>query len=169
MGVFDTARYKGFLAALPAKEVSFGAGGLRIYSESEIENAQIGYSVTSEGESLCGNEQGDWQSTWLVIGEETGTGDPIFIDTADQSPAVFTAIHGEGDWSPDRISVSIDAFTNILREFASIAAGRSNPVEAENNPLADGEKEAFLSRVAEINGEKSAAEFWEAMFGYVED
>ena len=169
MGVYDFARFRDFLAALITKEVSFGAGGIRIYSASEIENAQVGYSVTPQGRSLCGNGKGKWRSAWTVIGEEIGLGDPIFVDTVDPNLAVFTAIHGEGDWNPNRIAVSIDAFTNILREFASIAAGRSNPAAAEDNPTSEEEKQAFLLRVAEINGEKSAAAFWEDLFGYVMD
>jgi len=162
-------RYLELISSLPATEVSFGAGGIRLFTDNELEEGQVGYSVDPNGSSLCGEEDGEWKSTWLVIGYDTGVGDPIFIDTSDSKLPVLTAIQGEGAWDPKPIAISIEAFGRILLEFRRIAEGRANPVEAEGNPIAITERDAFLSLVAKINERKIEPEFWNDLFAYIPD
>jgi hypothetical protein len=160
------ARYLKFSSDLPVREVSFGCGGIRLFSDKELKAEQTGYSVSPEGRSLCGDAAGDWRSSWIVIGCDTGVGDPIFMDTSDPQLGVFTAIHGEGSWEPLPIANSIEAFAGILDEFARIAKGRSNPVEQENNPLDDADREAYLSCVDKLNNGQVEGDFWEEMLEY---
>ncbi|MGD0155640.1 MAG: hypothetical protein ABSB50_06065 [Terracidiphilus sp.] len=162
-------RYIKLISNLPEMEVSFGAGGIRLFTCEELEKGQVGYSVDLNGTSLCGEAKGDWKSSWLVIGSDTGVGDPIFVDTADPKLTVLSAIHGEGAWDPKPIAISIEAFGKILFEFRRIAEDRSNPVESESNPITAAERNTFLSRVGEINERKIESEFWNELFAYVCD
>jgi hypothetical protein len=109
---------------------------------------------------LCSRNRGAWQPSWTVIGYETACGDPLFIDTADSALPVLTAIHGEGAWEPQPVAISIDAFVQSLEEFARISVGRDNPVESDNNPLPEAERDKFLRRVEELNGMQFKSDFW---------
>ncbi|MGQ7887485.1 hypothetical protein [Paenibacillus sp. WC2504] len=66
--------------SFPFKEVSVGYRTVTLFSSDELEKAQIGYCIDTNGQSLTGNGDGDWLQSWLVIGYEDETGDPIFID-----------------------------------------------------------------------------------------
>jgi hypothetical protein len=73
--------YEQLLMLVPSN-VSFGYSSVSLCHPSELQKRQVGYSVHPDGTSLCGDEDGDWRSNWLVIGDEGECGDPIFIDTA---------------------------------------------------------------------------------------
>jgi hypothetical protein len=153
-------RYNEVRVALPAGEVAFGCGGIKLFGATEIEQGQVGYSVASDGKSLCSGTRGAWQPSWTVIGYETACGDPLFIDTDDAALPVLTAIHGEGAWEPQPVAISIDAFVQSLQEFARISEGRNNPVERDNNPLPEAERDKFLRRVEELNLMRFKSDFW---------
>ena len=136
-----------------------------MFSQDDITLGQVGYSVTAVGKPLCGIDLGDWKSSWVVIAYETGLGDPLFLDTDDPALPVLTAMHGEGDWRPDTVATSIEAFFACFYEFTRIAQGRESPVALESHPIKDGERTAFLRRIAEINGIESASEFWALLLG----
>ncbi len=65
---------------LPIARVSLGYTTVVIFSESELEEAQVGYSESDSGETFRGEKKGDWKKSWLVIGFEDLCGDPIFVD-----------------------------------------------------------------------------------------
>lgn len=48
-------------------------------------------------------EIGTLHGRLLLIEDQTG--DPIFIDAADDQFPVYTAMHGEGDWESDKITL----------------------------------------------------------------
>jgi hypothetical protein len=144
---------------IPFEELSYGCGGIKLFRPSELNEGQVGYSVSSDGKSLCTGEQGAWRPNWLVIGYETACGDPLFIDNHDSALPVFTAMHGEGDWEPKPVAVSFEAFAKILAEFARIAHERSNPVALDANPLPAHQRDAFLAHTTELNGGLDAG-FW---------
>jgi hypothetical protein len=148
---------------LPMAQVSLGYTTVVIFSESELEDAQIGYSLSDSGQTLTGEEKGDWKKSWLVIGSEDLCGDPIFVDLNMSELPVFTAAHGEGDWIPVTIASSFEGFVKALEEIESISGGRQNPVQLQQNPLLDGERERVLRRIAEFNPNASL-EFWESWF-----
>jgi hypothetical protein len=131
----------------PFEEVSFG----------------FGYSVGDAGEDFTGENPGDWKRSWLVIAYEDSLGDPLFIDSSTPELPVFTAAHGEGEWNPTLVASSLSGFIEALKEVERVSKGRSNPIEAERNPLPDSERQRVLSKIAELNG-SSSLEFWENWF-----
>jgi len=153
-------RYNEVRASFPMDEVAYGCGGIKLFGGADIEQGQIGYAVTPEGNSLCSRDRGAWRSNWTVIGYEIACGDPLFIDTDHSALPVLTAIHGEGAWEPKPVAISINAFVRSLEEFERISKGRSTPVERANKPLSDGERDTFLRRVAELNGMQFQPDFW---------
>lgn len=148
---------------LPTAQVSLGYTTVAIFSESELEEAQVGYSVSDSGETLTGEKKGDWKKSWLVIGSEDLGGDPIFVDLNVPELPVFTAAHGEGEWTPVMIAGSFEGFVKALEEIERISNGRRNPAQLQRNPLLDGELERVLRRIAEFNPNASL-EFWESWF-----
>lgn len=79
--------------SFPFNEVSIGYRIVTLFSSNELGEAQLGYSVDINGQSLAGTGDGDWHPSWLVIGNEDETGDPIFIDTDDdQFPVSIVTI-----------------------------------------------------------------------------
>lgn len=85
---------------MPFDEISLGFGGIRLVALAELKDSQIGYSESLEGKDLCTGAPGDWRSDWVVIGEDTCVGDPLILDTSSEVLAVFTAMHGQGQWDP---------------------------------------------------------------------
>lgn len=83
----------------------------------------------------------------LVIGHEETTGDPLFVDLAEPTLPVYTAMHGTGDWQPERVAVSAAAFFRSLELVGEVAHGRGSPAEREQNPLRDDERAAVLRRI----------------------
>lgn len=156
-------RYNAVRENFPVGEVSYGCGGVRLFSAGELADGQIGYSVAPDGSSLCSGEAGAWQPNWVVIGNETACGDPLFVDIRATTLPVFTAMHGEGAWEPVQVAVSIEAFAMCIEEFSRISVGRSNPVEREANPVGEDERTDFLRRIAELNHTSNAPEFWDVL------
>jgi hypothetical protein len=152
MSVELPSRYPDRLRAFAAQEISYGTGGLKLFSLPEIDAGQVGYSVSSDGEYLCTGDPGTWRQNWIVIGYETSCGDPLFMDSSDDQLPVFTAMHGEGSWEPRRVAISLEIFVFSFNAFAQIANGRANPVELEKNPLSEDDRASFLSQIQEWNG-----------------
>lgn len=147
-------------SALDFDAVAYGVGGIELYQVGELEGAQTGCSVDSERRSLTGSGPGDWSSDWIVVGLETACGDPIFLSSGPPHP-VFTAMHGEGDWSPDIVASSVEKFWDYLEIFRGFAAGRGSPLELETNPPNDTEIEAYLrALLGRCDGEPAAVAFW---------
>jgi hypothetical protein len=127
------------LAERETREVSFGVGGIELFDRAGLDDEQEGY--VGEG----------WADSWLVIGRDTAVGDPLFVDLDDPQTPVYTAMHGEGEWDPDRIAASFDGFLAAFDALAAIAEGRDSPVALDANPLSDDERARFLQTVAEAN------------------
>ncbi|PGU11145.1 hypothetical protein, partial [Bacillus thuringiensis] len=81
---------------------------IELFNSEEIEEGQLGYSFDEEGQSLVGNEEGDWKEGWIVIGIDSYLGDPIFVDSNDENCPVYTAMHGEGEWEKECIAERIE-------------------------------------------------------------
>lgn len=144
-------------------EVSYGCGGVKVFSADELEERQVGYSVAPDGTSLCSGKAGAWQAHWVVIGEETACGDPLFIDVDARALPVFTAMHGSGTWKPVQVAASVEMFAKSIEELSRLAVGRSTPVEREANPVSDEERTSFLRRIAQLNETTDAPEFWDVL------
>ena len=128
-------------------EVSFGFTGIVLFSPGDIEAAQTGYSINPNGESLVGSAEGDWKSTWLVIGITEDLGDPIFVDISTDEKSVYTAPNGQGSWNPVLLSNTYENFIIVLGQFSEIAKNRDCPVELENNPMTQNEFDDFIEFV----------------------
>ena len=149
--------------SIPLEEISFGYRTVKLFPVDELEEGQLGYSVGDSGEDFTGENAGDWKRSWLVIGYEDSLGDPLFVDLSAAELPVFTAAHGEGEWNPVLVASSFGGFIKALEEVERVSKGRSNPVEAERNPLPDSERQRVLSKIAELNG-NSSVEFCESWF-----
>ena len=147
---------------LPIAQVALGYTTVAIFSELELEEAQVGYSVSDSGERFTGVKKGDWKESWLVIGTEDLCGDPIFVDLDMPDLPVFTAAHGQGEWIPVMIAGSFEGFGKALEEIERISDRRQNPVQLQRNPLPVGERERVLRRIAELKP-NAALEFWESL------
>jgi hypothetical protein len=141
-------------------KVSFGYATIRIFRASELGPKQVGYSMTPTGQSLIGENDGDWLKSWVVIGYEDACGDPIFIDTSHVEFPVYTAVHGEGRWEANRISDSLGGFAHALSAIAKVAKGREHPVALENKPLSQHEKDATLATIQQHNS-SAGLSFWQ--------
>jgi hypothetical protein len=153
--------YQDQLSAIPAK-ISIGYQTIRIFLPNEVEPMQVGYSVSREGRSLIGSQEGDWLAQWKVIGCEEMCGDPIFIDESQDGFPVFTAVHGEGHWDPKKIAISMKSFGEALTNLAVLAKGREFPTAFEGNPVTESERRTFLDAI-ERNNPGIDLEFWELL------
>lgn len=156
-------RYAAWRNALDFDDISYGVGGIRIFPLAEIDEGQIGYSRSPDGYSLCDGAEGSWKPEWIVIGYETGLGDPIILDTSNPNSQVTTAMHGEGSWEPLPIAKSLEVFAATLRAIREISVGREYPVALENNPLSEDQRQSVLRAIRKINDDEIEMGFWEAM------
>ena len=143
--------FKKLLSTLSIPTVSLGYATIYIYAVHELEEAQVGYSVDPSGTSLIDENPGSWQRNWIVIGYEDGSGDPIFTDSGADGFPVYTAMHGTGAWEPSVIATSLQNFAQAMREIASVAEGRENPVQLQANPLGSDERAKVLDRIQREN------------------
>src|SRR5258705_4657860 len=148
---------------LSLEGVSLGYTTVTLFAAAELKDAQVGYSVSDSGVPFTGEQEGNWRDSWFVIGYEDFSGDPLFVDIAKPEFPVFTAGHGEGDWSPTMIASSFQGFVKALEEIKRLSEGRNNPVQLERNPVSAVERERALSRIAELN-QNVSLEFWENWF-----
>jgi hypothetical protein len=155
--------YEAVLASIPS-EVSVGSEGVHICSLADLPGMQRGYCISSAGEPLCGDADGDWKKEWVVIGYETTCGDPIFIDSAVERYPVYTAMHGEGRWDPRPIAVSLDGFRQALEAIAQVAQGREDLLALEANPIAPAERDEVLRTIRRFNPGIDL-DFWILIFG----
>ena len=159
--------YISWLHHLGFDEISFGCGGVKLFTIEELDEHQIGYSRSAEGKSLCDGKPGSWRPEWIVIGHDTAMGDPIILDTSSRWPSqglrVMTAMHGEGAWDPKVIADSLHGFADALRALKEASVGREYPVALEQNPLSEKERERVVERFRKAIGEGDM-EFWKAIF-----
>jgi hypothetical protein len=142
------------------ESVSFGMTTVTLFKTDKLEQAQIGFSVHPNGETLSGSSEGDWQKSWLVIGEEDLCGDPIFTDLDSEKLPIYTAMHGEGSWEPVLLAESFSNFIQILEQFHSVAKGREHTVALQNNPLPESEANAITNYIKQ-NNPNAELNFWE--------
>lgn len=142
------------------KSVSFGYTGIHIYQSEELKDVQVGYSISLNGDSLIDGVPGSWQKNWIVVGCEELCGDPIFADVSSEDCPVYTAMHGEGSWTPNLIADSIEGFAKALESVATIASNRATPVELEKNPLSIPELNEVLDKI-QRNNPTADINFWQ--------
>lgn len=155
--LFENENFKNFISK--AEDISLGYSEINIFKSENIEEEQIGYSVSENGKSLTGNKNGDWKKNWVVIATDN-MGDPIFVDIENHNLPVFIAEHGNGEWEENYIAISIENFSRILNDLKQLSIKRENPVQIEKNPISETEMEMFLSKTKDEN-KGMDVEYWE--------
>jgi hypothetical protein len=140
------------------KDISIGFNKINFAKDVDLDDAQIGYRIDTNGNSLITGNDGDWQEEWIVIASD-GLGDPIFVDTNSPKLTVLTASHGEGSWDPFVIADSLGTFREILIFLNDISQNRTNPVLIEKNPISGTEKQIFLREIERKNPEADIS-YW---------
>ncbi|WP_281557432.1 SMI1/KNR4 family protein [Thalassomonas sp. RHCl1] len=126
------------LSQVQENEVYFGPQGFVIASsESELENAQQGYSVDDEGLALSVEELGGWEPHWLVIAQDTELGDPYFVDVNDPQFPVYTGVYGEGVWESTQVASSLAAFLQCLSLLSKSGNQQGPQFVPDENSLTD--------------------------------
>ena len=139
--------------------ISIGFEEINLVDFENFQNFQIGYSIDFKGQSLIGNDLGDWKKGWVVIAEDS-LGDPIFINIDDENYPVFTAQHGKEKWTEIKISDTFENFLNILKDLRELSIDRDNPAKIEENPITETEYHRFISNVKNKNPNTEIG-FWE--------
>jgi hypothetical protein len=93
------------LVAKTSRSVKVDDSTFELFRVAELPAKQVGYGIDAEGAPMGG----DWKPHWLVVGTDTDLGDPLIVDLSSPSLRVLTAAHGEGEWSPTEISISLDS------------------------------------------------------------
>jgi hypothetical protein len=71
--------------------VTVGDATYVLAATNALGETQLGYRTSPDGEDLTGDGEGDWRSSWLVVGGEEDLGDPLFVDLAEIEFPVYTA------------------------------------------------------------------------------
>ncbi|MCF2874398.1 MULTISPECIES: hypothetical protein [unclassified Tenacibaculum] len=143
---------------LKSNSLSIGYNELTFATNENLADFQLGYSVDPEGESLIGEEEGDWNKDWVVISLDE-LGEPHFVDL--KTEKVYTAMHGEGDWNPDLIAISVSKYFEIINFLKKLSKNRDNPSDLEENPISQNEIEEFEKLIEEINNGRVEFYEWE--------
>jgi hypothetical protein len=69
------------LRTIPFQSINFGDMTVHIYPPEQLHEAQLGYSIHSDGTSLTGDEEGDWK--------RVGLSSPMKIAVVTQSSLMF--------------------------------------------------------------------------------
>lgn len=157
------------LKAFEHKEVFFGPQGFRVVSKTaELNKAQIGFSIDKSGQSLVGQDKGNWQSSWLVIANDTELGDPYFVDLNDENLAVYTALaEEENQWQSTLVSSSLQGFAQCLTAIYLQCQQKSAMYVPDESCIFDLEQlEIFGKSLVEM---AQTNDFWQHFFvGYVD-
>ncbi len=149
------------LGRAEGRHVLFGGRGVQLFEVEELEEAQAGFRTGSEGQDLCSPHEGDWHPDWVVIGEEDLCSDPLFVDAGTVGFPVFTAMVGEGAWTPTQVAGDFDGFLRALDRVAAISEGRETEEELEDKPLSLEERNEVLKGIGEDNPDLDTR-FWES-------
>lgn len=142
--------------AVSFDRVTLGYTTVHLYPASALREAQSGYGVTP------GEEDPDWEESWLVIGMEDCTGDPIFVDIEDEDFPVYTCAPDMSEWTPELIANSFQNFIEILDRIRLVARGRENPEALAAKPLTEEECDGILDFIRQNNPDVSLS-FWEVL------
>jgi len=149
------------LSKIPVREIRLGYRAVVLFLPENLDDEQIGYTRAEDGSILSGDASGDWRKSWIVVGYEDETGDPIFVDSAEAALPVYTAIHGQGEWEPELLSNSFSGFIEALMAVHDISANRDNPVKLSSNPLSESEADRLLAKIRQSTKVEDVL-FWES-------
>ena len=142
--------------SLRSNNLSLGYSELNFATSETLPEFQLGYSIDPNGKSLTGEKEGDWYESWIVISSDD-LGEPNFVDL--KNGKIFSAMHRQGDWEPDLISVSLEKYIETINFLFELSKNRDNPVDLENNPITQNEIDQFEKFIEEVNN--GEVEFYE--------
>lgn len=147
----------------------FGSHGFCLFSKSNFDNEQLGYRVNPDGTNLTGTKEGDWLPTWYTIGRDTTVGDPFFVDTSRADYPVYTAMHGQGEWSPVLVSSSLHDFIASLKFIKDKSNQSEELIEPNDSTITDeDELDEIKSHLVSLCGNESD-EFWDMIIEQHQD
>lgn len=101
-----------------------------LFEVEELAEGQIGYGVGADDEDLTGDAPGQWRPLWLVVGEESWSGDTLLVDLEDEGLAVLVAVEDEEGWGePVEAASSLPALAALLGELEAAALDGAGPEE----------------------------------------
>lgn len=101
--------------------VEIGMNDIHLFTEDEIEKAQIGYRCDENGkinENWIGNE-------YIVIGYESCCGDPIIAKIDDNKFPIYSMFHD--DWNTlEKIADNFEQYISLLKEISELDLSNKN-------------------------------------------
>ena len=142
-------------------EIPWSVEWLALYNVGELVQCQIGYRWLDEAMQQVDDH---WSQDWIVIGD-CGA-DPIIVDISQPGEPVSMAVHGVGDWSPERISPTLGDFLALLAAWIHVCVGEfGGTIREESGELAEGFREQLLSRLGTIVPEPCRENLWHFIDG----
>ncbi|MDC1142162.1 hypothetical protein OAU50_03655 [Planctomycetota bacterium] len=90
---------------------------LGLYSFANLVDSQVGYR---HGVGTPDIVDEDWNPNWIVIGDISA--DPIILDSASETAAVYVAMHGQGTWDPIELVAEFADFVLLLAKWVELLA-----------------------------------------------
>ncbi len=124
-----TRRYREFVLNADPVDVETVTPGerVRLVPSAELEQEQLGFCTTDDGQLRSQPGPGGWRPSWVIIGHSTLLGDPFFLDTnegdAEGDCPVYTAMSGTDTWKPQLCASSFELFLRILAITMKVAKG----------------------------------------------
>lgn len=151
------------LSQVENNEIYFGPQGFLIATTaSEVEDAQVGFAVDADGAALSGEGLAGWQSSWVVIAQDTELGDPYFVDINNDKMAVYTAIYGEAGWETELVASSLTNFLLCLALLVENSSQQGPQFVPDETSFTDLSQLALLQqRLIETSASET---FWKMFF-----
>lgn len=106
------------VAPLPMEVPWFSDEGMRLFAAPELDQKQVGYRHSIDGERLIG-----WPDSWLALGAVSG--DPVIARLEEEGVPVDYAVHGVGKWEAERLAPSLATFALALERWIAQAGSQS--------------------------------------------
>lgn len=122
-------RYRDFLTEMNPVDVETKtpSESVRLIPASELEQEQVGFSLTEGGELITSPTANGWRPSWVIVAHSSLLGDPYFLDTASPDAEgdcpVYTAMSGTDSWKPRLCASSFALFIRILAVGMELAEG----------------------------------------------
>jgi hypothetical protein len=122
-------RYRDFLTECDPLSVEMitPAERIQLICANELEQAQIGFSLGTDGAVVSGPSPAGWRPSWVIIATSSLLGDPYFLDTskpdAEGDCPVYTAMSGTDSWQPRLCASTFALFLKILAIGMEVAGG----------------------------------------------
>lgn len=122
-------RYRDFLSECDPLSVEMvtPAERIQLLPATELEQAQIGFCLCSDGTPIKTPTSSGWRPGWVIIATSALLGDPYFLDTskpdAEGDCPVYTAMSGTEVWQPKLCASTFALFLKILSIGMDVAGG----------------------------------------------